>query len=1005
MLEELRKFGGASGDSVRFADDKAGYALMLLPKEKLLAVLDLPGILYAFADTDDSNYRQDDAAKVAQSERKVEPVPPVAIPYPKVATTLAPDGPYFAAPEIGLDKLWQRHPEADGRGVVAALLDTGLDLLHPAMQQARDADGKIVPKIVDQVSYETPEENADWVQLGGLLSVAHGTFEAAGRRWTVPAGDSDGLYRFGIYKKELMLGTRWHSHTKKLPLAVGMLMDERSQRVWVDTNGDGSFADETGLTDYAAAHTIAWFGKKVGDEDNRIPFGVKIDNARHAVFITIEDEGGHGAAVVGALAANKLTGGLYDGAAPGAQVIDVRSSYGNSRYFIILPEVLQMAARPDVGVLSRSGDIGAMATVERFKGHQDFQRHVLERMVVVYDKPMACVCSADGVIGVDDYVSGEMLQRNRRAHPPYLEAVHGIYGDGAYREWGLVNNVYAPSGQLNIESRYMPGELVGEDGKRYINDTLSDSPAPDGYWIGANESPTVPVVSGVIADLISEARREHVRYNTARINQAIFTSAKAIDGIPMYEQGYGLINAAGAWDQVVKMAKVDDPTNPMLTSFTVSQQGEKIDGYYREVTMPGGIVDGEISVARHGGYAGGRTYTFALRGDADSYTLLTTKATLEQNQPVKIRFKAKATSGFHVVFVELIDEKTGTIMQMIPLSVKVPDVPKVLNAGVDLYEATMAPRRDDTRLVYLGDDVQAARWKLQIPYDPDFDYGFIPRGTGFGPRSTRFGPGGKPPIGDPIDVAHHIGPLDSDESLSVNEKAGFQYVLWQNRAFDAEYETPYNSPGPTVPITGKVTVTKYAVAISKGADDTLTVINKLAEIEGELELYDATLKASQLVGTGSHAMGETERTLPDGLSQWRLRVTPDDDAGPADAFLLNCTGKDGCYVAAHEEISASAKALVIDRPEAGEWKIVVRSRERVSHPVSYETHEALLVPTLTPIEQADNKHASGATWTIPLPEKRSDARYAAFRIAGTTSAEQQKDGLTIAMTPLDENAP
>ncbi len=59
-------------------------------------------------------------------------------------------------------------------------------------------------------------------------------------------------------------------------------------------------------------------------------------------------------------------------------------------------------------------------------------------------------------------------------------------------------------------------------------------------------------------------------------------------------------------------------------------------------------------------------------------------------------------------------------------------------------------------------------------------------------------------------------------------------------------------------------------------------------------------------------------------------------------------------------------------------------------------------PASTPIEPVDSDHASGEKWTVALP---SMARYAAFRIAGTPGVEREKNGLLIAMTPLDGNAP
>jgi hypothetical protein len=990
MLDSLHQFGG----SILYDDERTGYALVLLPKEKLLEVLDLPGIAYAFPSTDDRNYPEEPAKQSSADKSELGPVPGVSIPTPRVAMELSPNGPYFAAHEIGLDALREQHPEADGRGVAAVVLDEGLDLLHPAMRQARDANGKLVPKIADQVSYGTPEEDKHWVQLGDPIETQNGSFQAAGRTWTVA---SDGVYRFGVYRNELLLGPQENSHTKKLALAVGVLLDEKNNRVWVDTNGDGSFKDQRALSDYAVAHEMDWFGAKEGDDDNRIPFGVKTDSARHAVFITVAD-GGHGAGIAGSLAANRLTGGLYDGAAPGAQLIDARDSR-----LMQLPAILQLAARTEVGVISRSGGFARAGYEGNKEGAEDFQRHVAERMVAVYDKPMVCVCAADGLISVDDYVSGEMLRRNRQTSPPYAEAVHGFYD--ASRTWGLVNSVFAPSGQLNTESRYMPFSIVFADGKRHsYEDDRLDVPAPAGYWIGANESPTVPVVSGVLADLISEARREQVRYTTARLNQAIFASARIIPGIPIYEQSYGLIQADAAWNQLVKMATADDPGNNVLTSFTVSQMENghqtAIDGYYHEVTAPQSTVDGEIWITRRGGYAGARAYSFALRGDDGTYTLLTTKAAFAQDKPAKIRFKAKVTSGFHVAFVELIDKNTGAKMGLVPLSLKVPDVPKVLGAGVERYEATMAPRRADTRLIYVRDEVQAVRFAMQIPYERDDASGYMP-----GLRGRR--PGGKPATGEPVDAAHHVGPMESFESVVANENGGFQEVEWENRAFHAEYETPYDPAAPTVPITPTVTVTKYAVALAKSADRQLSVTNKLADIEGKVELYDATLKTEPVTGSGLHRSGEFERTLPANLVQWRVRITADSPPGSrAYVYLLNCSDeKRGCNVTAQQEISRSTRTLTVDKPQAGKWRIVVRNGDQVAHPMTYSIHEALLVSTKEPIDPTDSKHSSGTTWTVSLPKKESDAQYAAFRIAGTPGNDKEKQGLLIAMAPLDETAP
>src|SRR5262249_14886513 len=150
-----------------------------------------------------------------------------------------------------------------------------------------------------------------------------------------------GEYRFGIYGHKLSWGREDEGHSvTNVELSAGVLWSERKKSVWVDTDGDGDFSNNLPLADYAVKHDIAWFGKQEGADDNRIPFGVKIDVERSATYISIG--GKHGAYIGGPLAGNRLTGGLFDGAAPSAQLIDIRWS-GTK-----LPMILRGFSRDDV---------------------------------------------------------------------------------------------------------------------------------------------------------------------------------------------------------------------------------------------------------------------------------------------------------------------------------------------------------------------------------------------------------------------------------------------------------------------------------------------------------------------------------------------------------------------------------------------------------------------------------------------------------------------------------
>jgi hypothetical protein len=982
MLIALQKMGAL----IDYADSKSGYVLVTVSKEKLLAALDIPGIAYAFTNSDDRIYYQDPAAKTPQSERKTEAVPPIVITYPKVATTLPPDGPFFDADVIGLTELWKLHPEADGRGTRVAVPDEGFDLLHPALQEAKDVEGHIAPKVADLGTLNSLDSDSGWIAFGSPIVTRVGTFEAAGRTWTAP---EDGAYRFGIFRQDLTLGPEINSKSKKLSLSVGVLWDGKN-RVWVDTDGDGSFRNQRALGDFGTAQDTDWFGTKAGNEDNRIPFGIKIDAARNAVYLRIGGE--HGMFLGGALAGNKLTGGLFEGAAPNAQLIDE-----NSWRATALASMVRMAARPDVEVINRSGGIGRAGYTGDRAGIEDFAQHVVERAIAVYDKPIATYSAAVGTIHVNDYAGPEMLRRNRQLGPPYKDTINSFVWDLPN---GLVNTVLAPSANLETDSRYMPQDIVWPDGVRYMWDGgKRNPPAPDGYVIGANESPAIPVVSGVLADLIGEAKREHVGYTAARLNNAIFTGTRLLPGFPISQQGYGLINAAQSWEQLAKMAKADDPANPKLTSFAVSRveagKTVEVQGFHADLANPGQKLDGEIWITRHRGYARGRKYTFALRGNNGVYELLDHEATLERDKPARVRFKTNGASGWNIVFLELRDARADVVMQDVPLSVRVPDAPEKIAPGVDRYESTIQPLSSENRFVRVGEDAQAAHYVMQIPY------------TGPENISTRDMPGlryyntKKTPPGEPVDLAHHVGPTETIESLVINDQPGTQQIFWENRG-RPEYATQYDGPAPNVPIHATLTVTKYAIGITKPQSNTISVTNQLAEVDGHVELYDAKFATSELDGLGNHAMAETDFQVPVNLAQWRLRVTGSAKGSHADAYLFNCTGKNGCQVVSQQEITGNGALLVVDNPKAGTWKVVVRSREQVSVEPKYKLNEAQLTPTQIAAPEVNAKHSNGEKWTVALP---TTTQYAAFRIAGTPGVEREKNGLLIAMTPLDRNAP
>jgi subtilisin family serine protease len=1017
---DARQFLSSLGAQARFVDDKLGYFLVTLPGERILSVLDMPGLTGAYAEHrppfawDLDSFIVRDEAFISPSDRKPAAVPAIEIPYPQVGRTLPPNQPYFTAAEAGLVALWKDHPRADGRGVKVAVLDLGLDLLHPALKVAKDLEGRDVPKVVDILAASPPEESSGWVKFGEPLRARNGDFVSAGRVWKLPG---DGVYSFGVFSRSFDLGSKNPTDSNghrvsTLSLSVGVLWDEQRNRIWVDTDGDGDFRNQRALGDYATTHDIDWFGKQQGEDDNRIPFGVKIDRARRAAYLSIAI-GMHGGYIAGSLAANRRTGGLYDGAAPNVQLIDVP-------YPPFMPALLGAFARADVDLINWSGGYALPVPFPGlpvwYNALVDFGRIIGERAIAVYDKPIVCVCGLAGGISVGIYDSPESLRRNQQRPPPYSESVDGWIW---FTEDGMQNAVAAPAGSLNTQSRYIP-KKIGQNGAGHAVDGREVYDAPAGYSLDETASATIPIVSGVLADLISAAKREHIRYNARRLQQAVFAGARWLPGFAGEEQDYGVLNAQGAWRQLVSMAQADDPHNNQLTSFTVARMENghpvPINGFHADMPQGGGEIRADLWITRHGGYARARAYTLNVRGNEEGiYEIVEPNLALTREEPVRVPLKVHLLPGRHLSFLELKDTQAGIAMQVIPLDVRVLQAPAVIAPWTWAYRQTLLPGHA-FRFLYVRPDnsTQALRYTLRIPEGCDV--------LGW-PHDHR---PDIPHVGGPaVDAAHHVGPMRTIQQVSLNDEP-------EPETEAIGLRIGQGADRPDIPVEAQLRVEGFAVELAKLDGEHLRVSNRQAPIQGRVEFYRASLSSMTLQGGDSHDTAELTRTLPAGLSQWRILVSPPSTNAAADAYLINCTHTAGtpCRLVEQKSISAPCARFVINDPQGGDWKLLVREPIASGVTGEYRVREAQLIPAE---EQSDLEasHASGARWQVKIPAATDNkALYAAYQISGkpylvfgedgkeqhmpgnvweqkleTTVYRPKQSDLRIAMTPLAADAP
>ena len=276
---------------------------------------------------------------------------------------------YLPAVDIGAPEFIAAHPTWDGRGVVVAILDTGVDAHAPGLLQT--ATGQ--PKLIDVRDFGTEgdwetslAERADGVcrtedgfelRGAGALPVPPGD----GKVWigviaeheflNSPSvndlnddGDTSDKFGFLVYQADraqvediLGVGQGYELMEGLNDTAAATVAEERSSaRVWlvvVDTDGNGDLADEDPLRDFHVNHDIfALANDSAPDARALMAWELNVrtneDHLGAMTAPTVEfhfDDGAHGSHCAGIAAGFEVNGqtGLH-GVAPGAWVISLK---------------------------------------------------------------------------------------------------------------------------------------------------------------------------------------------------------------------------------------------------------------------------------------------------------------------------------------------------------------------------------------------------------------------------------------------------------------------------------------------------------------------------------------------------------------------------------------------------------------------------------------------------------------------------------------------------------
>jgi subtilisin family serine protease len=223
----------------------------------------------------------------------------------------------------GVPEFLARHPTYDGRGVLIAILDSGVDAGIPGLGLTTTGETKLLD--LRDFSGEGTVALSPVTPVGDQVTVAGRVLTGVSRLRTIMVGT--GLWAGSIAEIPLgqlpaadLNGDRDDADT----LAVVVVRASDGWVLYVDTDGDGSLANERPIHDYLRAReTFAW---RHGSRPPTITLAANFREEKGAPRLDLYfDTSAHGSHVAGIAAGHDIYGVKgFNGVAPGAYLLGIK---------------------------------------------------------------------------------------------------------------------------------------------------------------------------------------------------------------------------------------------------------------------------------------------------------------------------------------------------------------------------------------------------------------------------------------------------------------------------------------------------------------------------------------------------------------------------------------------------------------------------------------------------------------------------------------------------------
>ena len=434
----------------------------------------------------------------------------------------------------GVDLFRTAHPTYDGRGVIIAILDSGIDAGVAGLVGTSTGG----PKILDLRDFSGEGRVTlapvapEGIRLGGAARIGRLTgattwFEGVFRELPLgplPAGDVNGN------------GT----NTDVFPVVVVKATD--GWVAFLDTNLDGSFEDEMPLHDYRQGReTIALGTRPITLVANFAdpPAGAPANTPPWLDLFF--DTSAHGTHVAGIAAGHNLFNVAgFDGVAPGAQVIGLKianNARGGVTVHASMWRAMDYAAR-----FAAQRNLPLVLNLSFGVGNEHEGRAVMDSLVDAF-----LSSHPDAVLAISAGNDGPGLSTMGFPGSADLALSVGATYPGVFTR-APQPGVPAPRDVLGwFSSR--GGELAKPD---VVTPGVAFSVVPPwatGEEIKGGTSMAAPHAAGLVACLVSAMAQEGRRVSAADVIQALRVSARPFSGSTIVDQGAGtpVLETAYQW--------------------------------------------------------------------------------------------------------------------------------------------------------------------------------------------------------------------------------------------------------------------------------------------------------------------------------------------------------------------------------------------------------------------------------------------------------------------------